>query len=97
MNEGQKKYDKFIQLVKEAYTGLSKEKVYSKGQELWRKVKNEPDEYNKIVLNLKTMATKSKSQNSKIWMGFISPPQKRAKVNVQNVGVDSEEQSGMCI
>ena len=49
-NDRQKKYERFIELVKAAYNGSFKtENIYKIGQDLWRKVKHDPDEYQRVV------------------------------------------------
>ena len=50
MSEGQKRYEKFIDKVREAYPGLNKEQQFKKGQEMWNKVKNYPEEVGRAML-----------------------------------------------
>ena len=40
-SSGQKRYEKFIESYRNAYPQLSKEQQFRKGQELWKKVKND--------------------------------------------------------
>ena len=58
--DGQKRYEKFIAMVREAYSQMTTEKQFKKGQEMWNQVKNDPEKYDKTVLNLKPTAAKEK-------------------------------------
>ena len=58
-NDGQKRYERFIGLVKAAYIGsLKTENIYKTGQDLWRKVKHDPDEYQRVVDDLKSRSAR---------------------------------------
>ena len=39
---------------------MTTEKQFEKGQEMWNQVKNDPEKYDKTVLNLKATAGKEK-------------------------------------
>ena len=58
--DGQKRYEKFIAMLREAYPQMTTEKQFKKGQEMWNQVKNDPEKYDKTVLNLKATAGKEK-------------------------------------
>ena len=81
MSEGQKRYEKFIDKVREAYPGLNKEQQFKKGQEMWNKVKNYPEEVGRAMLTLDAAVAKHKSRNAKLWINFTSPPSKKRKDN----------------
>ena len=81
MSEGQKRYEKFIDKVREAYPGLNKEQQFKKGQEMWNKVKNNPEEIGRAMLTLDAAVAQPESQNTKIWINFTSPPSKKRKDN----------------
>ena len=66
---------------REAYLGLNKEQQFKKGQEMWNKVKNDPEEIERAMLTLDAAAAKHKSRNAKIWINFTSPPSTKRKDN----------------
>ena len=82
-SSGQKRYEKFIESYRNAYLQLSKEKLFRKGQELWKKVKNDAEEYGKTLMELKAKAAGEKNKNAKVWSNFISPPTKKKKTTTQ--------------
>ena len=47
--DGQKRYEKFIAMVREAYPQITMEKQFKKGQEMWNEVKNDPEKYGKTT------------------------------------------------
>ena len=53
-----------------AHPQMSKEILLRKGQELWKKVKNDAEEYGKAVMTLKATAAKEKNKNAKVWVNF---------------------------
>ena len=61
MSEGQKRYEKFIDKVREAYPCLNKEQHFKKGQEMWNTVKNDPEEIGRATLTLDAAVAKHKS------------------------------------
>ena len=74
MSEGQKRYETFIDKLREAYLGMNKEQQFKKEQKMWSKVKNDPEEIGRAMLTLDAAAAKHKSRNAKIWINFTSPP-----------------------
>ena len=82
-SSGQKRYEKFIESYRNAYPQLSKEQQFRKGQELWKKVKNDAEEYGKTLMELKAKAAGEKNKNAKVWSNFISPPTKKKKTTAQ--------------
>ena len=64
--DGQKRYEKFIAMLREAYPQMTTEKQFKKGQEMWNQVKNDPEKYGKTVLNLKATSAKEKNNNAKM-------------------------------
>ena len=67
-NDGQKRYGRFIKLVKAAYVGsLKTENIYKTGQDLWRKVKHDPDEYQRVVNDPKSHSAKQKRNTITFW------------------------------
>ena len=49
-SSGQKRYENFIESYRNVYPQLSKEQQFRKGQELWKKVKNDAEEYGKTSM-----------------------------------------------
>ena len=76
---GQKRYEKSIDIYRMADPQMSKEIQSRKGQELWKKIKNDAEEYGKTVMTLKATAAKEKNKNAKVWVNFISSPTKKKK------------------
>ena len=71
-SDGQKRYERFIELVielvKAAYVGsLKTENIYKNGQDLWRKVRHVPDEYQQVVNDLKSRPAKQKQSTITFW------------------------------
>ena len=45
-SDGQKRYERFTELMKAAYIGsLKTENIFKIAQDLWQKVEHDPDEY----------------------------------------------------
>ena len=61
---GQKSYEKFIDIYRMAHPQLNKEIQLRKGQELWKKIKNDAEEYVKTVMTLNATAANSTSRDS---------------------------------
>ena len=75
-SDGQKRYERFIELVidlvKAAYVGsLKTENIYKNGQDLWRKVRHVPDEYQQVVNDLKSRSAKQKQHHYFLGQGSI--------------------------
>ena len=67
-SDGQKRYERFIELVKAAYVGsLKTENIYKNGQDLWRKVRHDPDKYQQVVNDLKSRPAKQKQSTITFW------------------------------
>ena len=60
--DGQKRYEKLIAMIREAYSQMTTEKQFKKEREMWNQVKNNPEKYGKTVLNLKATAAKKKKK-----------------------------------
>ena len=90
-DNGQKRYEKFIDIYRMAHPQMSKEIQFRKGQESWKKIKNDGE----IVMTLKATAAKEKNKNLKVWVNFISPPTKKKRAaqakTVEIVDVQSDE------
>ena len=54
---------------------------------MWNQVKNDPEKYDKTVLNLKATAAKQKNKNAKMWMNFGSLPKKKKTVEMDVVEI----------
>ena len=75
-NDGQKRYERFIELVKAAYVrSLKTENIYKIGQDLWQKEKHDPDEYQQVVNALKSHSAKQKQNTINFWAKAASKPQ----------------------
>ena len=67
-SEGQKKYDKFMDYVKKAYSAsLKKEDLFKKGQALWKDVKSDPSKYQKVVNDLMAISAKQQQKSIAFW------------------------------
>ena len=67
-SEGQKKYDKFMDYVKKAYSAsLKKEDLFKKGQALWKDVKSDPSKYQKVVNDLMAISAKQQQKSITFW------------------------------
>ena len=91
--DGQKGYDKFIAMVREAYPQMTTEKQFKKRQEMWNQVKNDPEKYSKTVLNLKPTAAKEKNKNVKMWMNFVPLPKKKKTIQTDAVEIVQPDKS----
>ena len=80
-------------MVREAYPQITMEKQFKKGQEMWNQVKNDPEKYDKTVLNLKLTAAKEKNKNAKMWMNFVSLPKKKKTVQTDVVEIVQPDKS----
>ena len=66
--EGQKKYDRFMDHVKKAYSAsLKKEEVFKKGQALWKDVKSDPSKYQKVVNDLMAISARQQQKSISFW------------------------------
>ena len=82
-NDGQKRYERFIELVKAAYVrSLKTENIYKIGQDLWQKEKHDPDEYQQVVNALKSGSAKQKQNTINFWAKAASKP--RSTLDAQN-------------
>lgn len=62
-SDGQKRYDRFMELVKKAYPGnYKKEEVYKIGYNLWRKVKIDEAEYKRVSNDLTAHSAREKKK-----------------------------------
>ena len=84
-SKGQKRYEEFIKLVRRVYPRLEKAKQCKKGQELWRKVKGDSAQFNKISLELKAKATAVSSASIKFWTTTVSLPPAKKKATTTSV------------
>ena len=84
-SKGQKRYEEFIKLVRRVYPRLEKAKQCKKGQELWRKVKGDSAQFNKISLELKAKATAVSSASIKFWITTVSLPPAKKKATTTSV------------
>ena len=67
-SDGQKRYDRFMELVKKAYPGnYKKEEVYKIGYNLWRKVKIDEAEYKRVSNDLTAHSAREKKKNITFW------------------------------
>ena len=78
-DNGQNRYENFIDIYRIAHPEMSEDIQFRKGQELWTKIKNNAEEYGKTVMTLKATADKEKNKNAKMWVNFVSPPTKKKK------------------
>ena len=82
-NDGQKRYERFIELVKAAYVrSLKTENIFKIGQDLWQKEKHDPDEYQQVVNALKSRSAKQKQNTINFWAKAASKP--RSTLDAQN-------------
>ena len=82
-NDGQKRYERFIELVKAAYIrSLKTENIYKIGQDLWQKEKHDPDEYQQVVNALKSCSAKQKRNTINFWAKAAS--KHRSTLDPQN-------------
>ena len=84
-SKGQKRYEEFIKLVRRVYPRLEKAKQCKKGQELWRKVKGDSAQFNKISLELKAKATAVSSASIRFWTTTVSLPPAKKKATTTSV------------
>ena len=80
-------------MVRETYPQMTMEKQFKTGQEMWNQVKNDPEKYDKTVLNLKPTAAKEKNKNAKLWMNFVSLPKKKQTVQTDVVEIVQPDKS----
>ena len=83
LTDRQKRYEKFIAMLREAYPQMMTEKQFKKGQEMWNQVRNDPEKYGKTVLT----AAKEKNKNAKMWINFVSLPKKKKTVQADVVQI----------
>ena len=65
-DNGQKRYEKFIDIYRIAHPQMSKEIQFRKRHQLWKKIKNDVEEYGKTLMTLKAIAAKEKNKNAKV-------------------------------
>ena len=67
-SDGQKQYDRFMELVKKAYPGnYKKEEVYKIGHNLWQKVEIGEAEYKRVSNDLTAHSSREKKKNITFW------------------------------
>ena len=67
-SDGQKRFDRFMELVKKAYAGSHKnEEVYKTGQNLWQKVKTDETEYKAVFNDLTAGSGGKKKKTITFW------------------------------
>ena len=73
-SEGQKRYDEFINIFREANKNLTRQEQYRKGQELWNRVKGNPEQVSKEIRELKTKTAKKRGQLESYWTKTVTTP-----------------------
>lgn len=81
-SKGQIRYDNFIDLVKKAYPTLTKQKQVQKGQDLWKRVRNDQVELDKLTVELKALAAKAASKSIQYWSTTLTSPPKSKAVSL---------------
>ena len=89
-SKGQIRYDNFINLVKRAYPTLTKQKQVQKGQDLWKRVRNDQAEFEKWTVELKALAAKAASKSIQYWSTTLTSPPKSKAVSLPD---KAQEQS----
>ena len=80
-NDGQKRYDIFIELVKEAYehTHKKKQDVSTIGQRLWNEVKNDDTTYKSAAKDLKMRAASHRKRTISFWVDLTKKQQQQKR------------------
>ena len=79
-SDGQKRFDRFLELVKKAYAGSHKnEEMYKTGQNLWQKVKTDEAEYKTVFNDLTAGSGGKKKKTITFW------PQQTKNVLLQQI------------
>ena len=85
-SEGQKQYEKFVDILQCAYPDLTKQQQYQKAQTLWGNAKKDSTSYEKTVLDLKARAAKRESTIMSYWKKAVDPPKKKKQEAVKSFG-----------